>query len=165
MRDLMVKNPAVPIIAVLAYIAFIILGQRYFSTRKPWNLRGLMAAWNLGLSVFSAIGFLRTAPHLASNLINYSLTENFCFDPEAFYGSGTTGLWVQLFILSKFPELLDTFFIVVHKKKLIFLHWYHHISVLLYCWTSYVTKAPVGLIFCVMNYAVHAMYVEQNVSR
>lgn len=59
---------------------------------------------------------------------------------------------------NNFPlsELLDTFFIVIHKKPLIFLHWYHHISVLLYCWQAYVSKAPVGIIFCVMNYAVHA---------
>lgn len=54
-------------------------------------------------------------------------------------------------------ELLDTFFIVIHKKKLIFLHWYHHVSVLLYCWHSYVYKAPLGILFCVMNYAVHSI--------
>lgn len=60
-------------------------------------------------------------------------------------------------MLSPKSELFDTFFIVVHKKKLIFLHWYHHISVLLYCWHSYVTKAPAGIVFCGMNYAVHAL--------
>lgn len=54
-------------------------------------------------------------------------------------------------------ELFDTYFIVIHKKPLIFLHWYHHISVLLYCWHAFVTKAPSGLIFCAMNYGVHAM--------
>lgn len=54
-------------------------------------------------------------------------------------------------------ELLDTFFILIHKKPLILLHWYHHISVLAYCWQSYVTKAPAGVVFCVMNYAVHAI--------
>jgi len=37
---------------------------------------------------------------------------------------GATGLWVQLFILSKIPELIDTFFIVQRKRPLIFLHWY-----------------------------------------
>lgn len=56
-----------------------------------------------------------------------------------------------------YRELIDTFFIVIHKKKLIFLHWYHHISVLLYCWHSYVYKAPLGILFCAMNYAVHAI--------
>jgi elongation of very long chain fatty acids protein 6 len=53
-------------------------------------------------------------------------------------------------------ELIDTFFIVIHKKPLIFLHWYHHITVLLYCWHSYVTTSPPGISFVVMNYSVHA---------
>ena len=56
-----------------------------------------------------------------------------------------------------YRELIDTFFIVIHKKPLIFLHWYHHISVLLYCWHAYVTKAPAGLFFVAMNYGVHAI--------
>lgn len=46
---------------------------------------------------------------------------------------------------------------MVHKKPLIFLHWYHHVSVLLYCWHSYVQKSPVGILFCGMNYGVHAL--------
>jgi elongation of very long chain fatty acids protein 6 len=54
-------------------------------------------------------------------------------------------------------ELIDTFFIVIHKKPLIFLHWYHHVTVLLYCWHAYVTKAPTGLFFIVMNYGVHSI--------
>jgi hypothetical protein len=62
-----------------------------------------MALWNLGLSVFSFIGLLRTAPQLLHNLLNYSITENLCFDAESHFGSGATGFWVQLFCLSKFP--------------------------------------------------------------
>ena len=58
---------------------------------------------------------------------------------------------------SLFIVLTITFFIVIHKKKLILLHWYHHVSVLLYCWHSYVYKAPLGILFCVMNYGVHSM--------
>jgi hypothetical protein len=54
-------------------------------------------------------------------------------------------------------ELLDTFFIVIHKKSLIFLHWYHHVSVLLYCWHAFTSKAPGGIFFATMNYAVHAI--------
>lgn len=160
------------------------------------------AAWNLLLSLFSFVGLIRTLPQLIYNLTSMSIRDNFCKDPAVTFGSGSSGLWVQLFILSKFPwvkfyadvswiilwwamkiayilnsfwltlffslllrwllyfwnsELFDTFFIIIHKKPLIFLHWYHHITVLLYCWHSYVTKSPYGLFFVTMNYGVHAI--------
>ncbi len=113
--------------------------------------------WNLSLSIFSWFGLIRTLPQLIHNLSTYSIEQVFCKDPESAFGSGSTGLWVQLFILSKFPELFDTFFIIIHKKELIFLHWYHHVTVLLYCWHSYVSSSPTGLFFVVMNYTVHAI--------
>merc|ERR1712232_751376 len=122
-----------------------------------WKCRKILAFWNLCLSVFSCIGALRTGPQLFHNLMTISFRDNLCMEPQITYGSGSSGLWVQLFILSKFPELIDTFFIVINKKRLIFLHWYHHITVLLYCWHSYVTTSPSGLFFVVMNYSVHAV--------
>lgn len=106
-RDRMVGNPWCPVMAVTLYGLFIVLGKSYFADRPAWDWRKTMAIWNLGLSVFSAIGFVRTAPQLFHNLINYTLTENLCFDPESHYGSGPTGFWVQMFILSKFPYVLN----------------------------------------------------------
>ena len=156
-RDKMINNAWIPLVAITLYAIGIVGGKAYFANRPAWNWRKGMAMWNLGLSIFSGIGFLRTFPQLVHNLIHYTATENLCHDPESQYGSGATGLWVQMFILSKIPELLDTLFIVVHKKPLIFLHWYHHISVLLYCWHAYTTKAPSGIFFATMNYAVHAI--------
>ncbi|EED89131.1 long chain fatty acid elongase [Thalassiosira pseudonana CCMP1335] len=153
----MQDRPMIPIIACVAYVVLIVLGRAYMKDRPAWSWRRILAVWNLSLSLFSWIGAIRTAPQLYYNLTTYSLRDNLCDDPAALYGSGSTGLWVQLFILSKFPELLDTFFIVIHKKPLIFLHWYHHITVLLYCWHSYVTTSPSGLFFVVMNYSVHAV--------
>merc|ERR1719361_428119 len=99
---------------------------------------------------------IRVTPHLLHNIITGEPRDLLCVDPETVYGFGSTGLWITLFMLSKFAELLDTFFIVIHKKPLIFLHWWHHITVLLYCWVSYTTHHPAGLIFTAMNYAVHA---------
>lgn len=93
----------IPIIAVVLYGVFIILGREYFKNRQPWNWRTSMAFWNLGLSVFSCIGMMRTLPQLLHNLSTMTLRDNLCADPRATYGSGSTGLWVQLFILSKFP--------------------------------------------------------------
>lgn len=53
------------------------------------------------------------------------------------------------------PELGDTIFVVLRKKPLIFLHWYHHVTVLLYCWHSYYEQTTYGLYFISMNYTVH----------
>lgn len=155
--DWMQSKPWVPVATVIAYGLLIILGRRIMETREAWKWKKILAAWNFSLSLFSWIGAIRTAPQLFHNLATMSFRDNLCMSPQMTYGSGSSGLWVQLFILSKFPELMDTFFIVIHKKPLIFLHWYHHITVLIYCWHSYVTKSPPGLFFVVMNYSVHAI--------
>jgi len=150
-------QPLLPLTAVALYALCFALGEKFMKNRESFKWRNILALWNLALALFSFVGFCRTFPQLFHNMLFRSLRDNFCMNAQAAYGSGSSGLWVQLFIWSKFPELVDTFFIVVHKKKLIFLHWYHHITVLLYCWHSYVTMSPVGLFFVVMNYAVHSM--------
>jgi elongation of very long chain fatty acids protein 6 len=152
----MQQHPMVPVAACVIYMVMIGLGQLYFQNRSRWQWRYTLALWNLFLAAFSGLGMMRTLPQLIHNLTTLSIRDNLCLNPQATFGSGSTGLWVQLFVLSKFPELLDTFFIVIHKKPLIFLHWYHHITVLLYCWHSYVTTSPPGIFFVVMNYSVHA---------
>ncbi|CAG0895138.1 unnamed protein product [Cyprideis torosa] len=68
-----------------------------------------------------------------------------------------SGTWTWLFILSKVPELGDTIFIVLRKQPLIFLHWYHHVTVLLYCWYSFAEVISNGRWFITMNYTVHAI--------
>ena len=101
--DLMSEHPLVPLVAVLVYGLLIVWGQHYMSTRPAWNWRKAMAMWNLSLSLFSWFGMFRTLPHLLHNLYYMSFRDNLCMDPRTTYGSGSTGLWVQLFILSKFP--------------------------------------------------------------
>jgi len=85
-----------------------------------------------------------------------------------FGGEGPTALWTCLFIFSNVPELGDTVFVLLGKRPLLFLHWYHHITVLLFCWFSYAERASVGLSFAAMNYLVHAVmysyYAVQNKS-
>ena len=88
---------------------------------------------------------------------HYTFEQLVCTHPETTYGPGSSGLAVQLFVFSKIPELIDPVFIVLPKKPCIFLHWYHHITVLLFCWHSYVTESSYGIFFCAMNYSVHAI--------
>merc|ERR1719309_951328 len=61
-----------------------------------------------------------------------------------------------MFMFSKVVELGDTVFIVLRKQKLIFLHWYHHISVLCYVWYCYLDQTAPARWFMVINYIVHS---------
>jgi elongation of very long chain fatty acids protein 6 len=99
----MMESPHVPILAVVLYGIGIVLGQSYFRDRPAWNWRQTMSIWNLGLAVFSFIGFIRVLPYTVHILGTNTLQQALCTDPESTYGSGSTGLWVNLFILSKFP--------------------------------------------------------------
>ena len=151
------NHPFIPIGIVTGYLWLCYYGRIFMSMREPFDLRKPLAYWNLLLSTFSFVGMFHTIPTLIQNLNKMSLTENICIEPRISFGMGACGLWVQLFIYSKIPELLDTFFIIARKKPLIFLHWYHHVTVLLFCWHSYATEASTGLFFVTMNYSVHAV--------
>jgi len=148
---------ALPLVAVTLYMAAIFFGKKYMASRERMDLRYKLAAWNCFLCLFSFAGALRTVPEVLYRLGSQELTSTICQDPSESWGVGATGLWVQLFIFSKFPELIDTYFIVARKRPLLFLHWYHHVTVLLYCWHSYATEASQALYFVAMNYSVHAI--------
>lgn len=99
----MQQNTWVPVLACTLYVVGIVAGQAYFKNHDRWNWRYSMAAWNLFLAVFSFMGMVRTAPHLFHNLLSLSVRDNLCSDPRVTYGSGSTGLWTQFFVWSKFP--------------------------------------------------------------
>merc|ERR1719353_1012982 len=132
-------------------------GQKAMKDRAAFTLQFLLAAWNALLSVFSCAGAVYTLPHLFAALAQAGLLATISSKAEETWGTGASGFWVQLFIFSKVAELLDTAFLVARKRPVSFLHWYHHVTVLLYCWHSYASKAPQTLVFVVMNYSVHAV--------
>merc|ERR1712018_126732 len=69
---------------------------------------------------------------------------------------GLCGFYVALFIYSKIAELIDTVLLLA-GKQVIALQWWHHSTVLLYCWHSYSTRIATGLWFAAMNYSVHSV--------
>ncbi|KAJ1437269.1 putative elongation of very long chain fatty acids protein [Ochromonadaceae sp. CCMP2298] len=151
------NNWLVPIAIVTAYILFVFIVPSIMATRKPFDLEKPLAAWNGLLCVFSTIGLCKTVPVLLSTLYTDGYSSSVCSYPAETWGTGSSGLWVVLFIFSKIPELMDTVFIVLRKKPLVFLHWYHHVTVLLFCWSSLSTMAASGLYFVAMNYTAHSL--------
>eukprot|EP00922_Rhytidocystis_sp_ex-Travisia-forbesii_P048994 GHVS01072928.1.p1 GENE.GHVS01072928.1~~GHVS01072928.1.p1 ORF type:complete len:334 (-),score=18.52 GHVS01072928.1:643-1644(-) len=143
--------------AVVLYLLFIYFGTKMMKTRKAFDLHEPLKYWNLMLAMFSASGSFHLVTHVFYVLYKFGFMASFCLPPVYFYRHETTEVWVLLFKYSKYVELIDTVFIVLQKKKLGFLHWYHHSTVLLYTWDSCYVDQPCGQYFMAMNYCVHTV--------
>eukprot|EP00038_Savillea_parva_P009684 m.185170 g.185170 ORF g.185170 m.185170 type:complete len:302 (-) comp16366_c0_seq1:17-922(-) len=153
-------NWQIPFAAVGAYTIILVALVRYMRKREPMPLARTLLAWNFGLALFSCVGMLITVPRLLLNehsgLLNIGFYESVCGHAMN-YGAGWCGLFVMLFIYSKFIELIDTVWLALKKRPMTLLHVWHHITVLLYCWHAYATRIGSGLWFAAMNYLVHTI--------
>lgn len=129
------------------------MGRSIMSARKPFNLRRELIAWNFCLAAFSILGAYRSMYELVTSAWRHGITYTTCNIENI---NSVTGTWTWLFTLSKVPELGDTAFIVLRRQRLIFLHWFHHATVLVYTWYSFHDWTATGRWFISMNFAVHA---------
>ena len=137
------------------YLIAVYFGRQFMKNRPALELRLPLILWNLILSVFSICGAYRFIFGFYQLAKNHGLKGTLC--ATYYYHSTPEGFWVLLFVLSKVPELVDTFFIVARKKKLIFLHWYHHATVLTYSFYLYKDRLAGGAYYGAMNFTVHAI--------
>jgi len=144
------------VVAALYLIGLWLL-PHHMKEKEPYDLHRLLVIWNFILAAFSFIGMMRTAPHLFLMIKTFGFEYTLCRNARSSYGGGPCGVWTMLFIFSKYFELIDTLFLILRKRKVGFLHWFHHCSVLLYCCHSGMWEMPTGVYFTVMNYSVHAL--------
>ncbi|NWX89385.1 ELOV6 protein, partial [Nothoprocta ornata] len=137
----------------IAYLILIFGIQHIMKERTGYKLRTPLVVWSLGLALFSAIGAHRTWKYIAFVISTEGFRGLVC--DQTFYVHHIAKLWAYLFVMSKVLELGDTVFIVLRKKTLIFLHWYHHITTLICSWLAYKQLAPGGGLLCAMNFTVH----------
>lgn len=74
-----------------------------------------------------------------------------------FQRGGAPMLWMYVFAYSKYLELIDTAFLIIRRKEVSFLHWYHHFTVLAYTWFAVVVGFCPGWYFSSVNSAVHTI--------
>lgn len=148
--------PTLPLSLAAMYLIFVMLVPPMMEHQKPFSLKKQVAIWNLLLSFFSWCGMIRVVPHLLYLMLTTSFEQTICMKVHYMDG-GALGLWSMLFVFSKVVELFDTLFLVLNKKNLVFLHWYHHLTVLLLSWHAYISKSPISLYAMSMNYSIHAI--------
>lgn len=140
----------------LGYLLVIFGLKAWMRNRAPFNLRRLLQLWNVALATFSIMGTIRVWPEMAYIFKSHGFISTICQATDA-KTARVFGLWVWLFTLSKVVELGDTLFIVLRKQHLMFLHWYHHITVLIFTWYSYPQLISTARWYVDMNYMVHSL--------
>ncbi|GMS90488.1 hypothetical protein PENTCL1PPCAC_12663, partial [Pristionchus entomophagus] len=141
----------------IAYF-FVIFSIKFFMrNREPFDLQRPLNAWNLVLAVFSSAGAIFMAPDFFGVLWRSGFRASYCELDGMF--EGLNGWWMWIFVLSKLTEFTDTLFIVLRKKPLLFLHWYHHILTLIYSVYTYSSSTAFNRYLTYLNLVVHsAMY-------
>lgn len=142
-----------PILAIALYLLSIQIGKSVMADRKPLQVTSILFFWNTSLAAFSLIGFVRLFSHLKHQIHESSFRDSVCINDT----DNVVALWVYLFAMSKFVELGDTLFLVVRRRPITFLHWYHHATVLMYTWFAFTHNAATGKYFIIMNYFVHSL--------
>ncbi|VDD97023.1 unnamed protein product [Enterobius vermicularis] len=117
----------------IAYALGVHLLQKYQEHRKPRQLRIPLCLWNASLAIFSIFATFRFGEEFFYTVGGHPFRHTVCYSINP---TGPASFWACAFALSKVAELGDTFFVVMRKKPLIFLHWYHHAVVLVYSWNS-----------------------------
>jgi len=151
--DWMDGHYEIPLIATVVYVIFVYFGQKYMEKRQAFELNTPLAIWNFILAVFSVYGAYIITPMFFQDWINgKGFIHEMCTGDVETYSP-----WTMYFCLSKIPELLDTVFIVLRKRPLRFLQYYHHIATMWFCWAAWARKLECGGTFAVMNLLVHSV--------
>ncbi|ELV11642.1 elongation of very long chain fatty acids protein 3 [Tupaia chinensis] len=155
MRPFLEEYWATSFLIALIYLLLTFVGHSYMKARKGFSLQGPLILWSFCLAAFSILGTLRTWGYMGTVILTGGLKQTVCFSP--FIDNSIVKFWSCLFVLSKVIELGDTAFIILRKRPLIFIHWYHHSTVLVYTCFGYKTRVPAGGWFMTMNFGVHAI--------
>lgn len=147
----------VPLLSCALYLLSVYLGTSYMAQRKPYSLRPLLFIWNTLLAVISIMGAVVMVPDLYKYFMERGFAYSVCF--TAIHYKPILSFWSLLFVFSKIVEFGDTFFIIARKTPLMFLHWYHHVTVCVFSWYGLLIKGGPAHWYCALNFCVHsAMY-------
>uniref|UniRef100_A0A0N5BTS6 Elongation of very long chain fatty acids protein n=1 Tax=Strongyloides papillosus TaxID=174720 RepID=A0A0N5BTS6_STREA len=138
----------------ILYVITVFTLQSLMKDKKPYNLSWIEPLWNGLLAIFSFIGLIRISEDMFYTLKDEGIYASVC---HSFHADTVSASWYLFFAFSKFMELGDTLLLVLKKKKLTFLHCYHHAIVLVYTSQSGAEQIGAGRWYMWMNFLAHSL--------
>jgi len=155
-------DPALPfsniyltVAMTLGYYAMILILQFVMKNQKPFSLRPLFALHNGMLSFCSLVLLVLIMQNLIP-LWSGGWWYAICTG-EKYPNYNKLHLLYYINYLFKYYELLDTVFLVLSKKHLEFLHWYHHSMTLWLTFSQLYGQSTVQWVPIVLNLMVHVL--------
>jgi len=147
----------VAVSAAVLYLVTILGLQRLMRDRKPFNLNRFAIVHNFILFVGSLFVLCAASYHLIPQFMKRGAFSVVCDADGVLFVKGPVNYWFYIFYVSKVVEFIDTLILVLRKKKLIFLHVYHHCITLLLVWSTMNDNNPVAWADITANCFVHVL--------
>ncbi|CAL8097183.1 unnamed protein product [Orchesella dallaii] len=140
-QNMMIEYWKFPFVICAIYLSIVFGIQAFMKNREAYKLRRVLIIWNLTMAAINLMGFLRQAPELYEILNKPDgIHRSLCVREELNQPAATWGLY---FCLSKFIFLGDTVLIVLTKRPLLFIYWYHHVVAVLISWQIFPDSEPI----------------------
>lgn len=148
------STPREVAITIIAYYVTITLGQVIFKKLNAWKLGALFQLHNLFLTIASGTLLCLLFEQVLPNVVNNGILHAIC-SPKSWHHKVIVIYYLNY--LTKYVEFIDTLFLVVKKKKIIFLHSYHHGATALLCYIQLNGATSVSWVPILLNLGVHVV--------
>ncbi|XP_017022184.1 very long chain fatty acid elongase F-like [Drosophila kikkawai] len=151
------KTPWPTLGVLAAYLLFVLkVGPKLMDRRQPFELRGVIKAYNIIQIVYNSALFVYVC------YVVFSFYDLRCpiTLPLGHKGKDLERLFANAYYINKLIDLVETVFFVLRKKskQISFLHVFHHVSVILACYLLQTLHGHggIGAWMVILNLIVHA---------
>ena len=152
------------VVVGIVYLPLIFTLQYLWRNKEATNIKYWKLFHNIFFCVFSAIGAIELTPTMINTWIaaEGSFHRSVC---DGYFMYRYESFWVFAFVISKLFELFESFYFILEKKPLPFLHWYHHFVTYSFSCHALYQRSPSALYYSWMNLCVHAvMYLYYSIA-